>query len=330
METVKNVEPFNSSSLFDSFGSGIVDNYSVVSLFSGCGGMDLGFIGGFTFGGSYYDQLPFRINWANDLDEAACKTYKRNIGDHIVCGDILSLLGKLPSRTEVLIGGFPCQDVSINGQKAANDGLRSTLYRAMHEAIRRTRPKIFIAENVKGILMSHSEALYSEMMQGFDDLGYSVAQQKYLAADYGVPQMRERVLFVGTPKRKKKFKHPGPIREKSDWMSVETAISDLEFCSENPDFAHIWSKAKPSPQQGQRKLKSDRPSTTIRAECHGNQQFHYSEPRRISLREAARLQSFPDNFEFVGGMRKTERQIGNAVPPVLAWYVAKAVWEHLK
>lgn len=301
----------------------------VVSMFSGCGGMDLGFIGSFRFNGRKYDRLPFEIVWANDMDESACETYRKNLGHDIHCGDINTLLDTLPKRADVLIGGFPCQDVSINGTKTAERGARSTLFRAMQEAIRRVNPRIFIAENVKGILMSHSQALYSEMMQGFDMLGYKMNAQVYLAADYGVPQMRERVLFVGTRKSAPVFNHPLPVLQQNNWVSALSAIDDLSNMEIDKKMSHIWSAAKPSPEQGRRKLVADRPSSTIRAESHGNNQFHYALPRRISLREAARLQSFPDDFTFVHGMRRTERQIGNAVPPVLAWHVAYAVQQYL-
>jgi DNA (cytosine-5)-methyltransferase 1 len=98
---------------------------------------------------------------------------------------------------------------------------------------------------------------------------------------------------------------------------------------ENPATNHIWSRAKKSSEQGSRKLKADKPGDTMRAECHGNIQFHYELRRRISMREAARIQSFPDNFIFHCGLRETERQIGNAVPPVLAWHIAKAVRDTL-
>lgn len=292
--------------------------------------MDLGFTGGFKFHRRSYGRLPFEIIWANDLGIAPCKTYRANLKHNIHCGDINELLDELPKRTDILIGGFPCQDVSINGNLAANEGERTTLYRAMQEAVKRTKPRIFVAENVKGILMSHSRILYSELMQGFDALGYNVTQQLYLAANYGVPQMRERVLFVGTLKGKPLFEHPKPVLSKAKWVSAEEAIGDLQNKEEDKAFSHIWSTAKKSREQGQRQLKADKPSTTIRAEGHGNNQFHYTLPRRISLREAARLQSFPDNFIFQSGMRKTEREVGNAVPPVLAWYVAKAVQDYLR
>src|SRR5690606_4767463 len=104
----------------------------------------------------------------------------------------------------------------------------------------------------------------------------------------------------------------------------------LEKLKENPEFNHIWSKAEKSAEQGNRKISAQRPAHTIRAECHGNIQFHYKLPRRISMREAARFQTFPDDFIFDAKLRECERQIGNAVPPVLAWHVADAVMDALR
>ena len=113
-------------------------------------------------------------------------------------------------------------------------------------------------------------------------------------------------------------------------MTAKDAMSDLEGMDENKSFSHIWSKANVSGEQGNRRMVADRPGYTIRAECHGNIQFHYSLPRRISMREAARIQSFPDSFVFPCGLRDTERQIGNAVPPVLAWHIANALMQVVK
>lgn len=305
-------------------------NHTVVSLFSGCGGMDLGFLGGFRFGRRVYKRLPFDIIWANELNAAACNTYRHNVADDIHCGDIWDKMCDLPKHADVVIGGFPCQDVSINGAMAAEKGKRSTLYKAMQDVIKRVNPKIFVAENVKGILMSHSDNLRNEMMQGFKSLGYEVETHLYLAADYGVPQSRERVLFVGTRKGEKIFSHPSAKIKKANWITARETLVDLENMPECKETSHIWSKAKPSSDQGSRRLVADKPSTTIRAECHGNIQFHYNLDRRLSMREAARLQSFPDKFQFYSGIRATERQIGNAVPPVLAWHVARAIHEHLK
>ena len=301
--------------------------HTVVSLFSGCGGMDLGFLGGFGFGGCRYGRLPFEIVWANDNDALACKTYAANFGDkHLQRGSVVDVMDTLPSSADVVIGGFPCQDVSINGQRSLAQGERTILYQRMIEVIQRCRPKAFVAENVKGLLMSHGRPFFNCMIEDFQLPGYTVGHRLYLAADYGVLQMRERLFIVGV-RGDQPFKHPEPLPD--DRMTAAQALQDLEDADEDRARSHIWSKARRSPEQGDRRLRADKPATTIRAEHHGNVQWHYKLNRRISLREAARLQSFPDTFNFACAMRATERQIGNAVPPVLAWHIAGAVREHL-
>lgn len=297
---------------------------NVVSLFSGCGGMDLGFIGGFDFLGKNYPQLPFNIIWANEINEKACDTYRHNIGEHVVCGDIWEVMDEMPPFADVIIGGFPCQDISINGKGQGINGSRSGLYRAMVEAVKKLKPKLFVAENVKGLLMKNNKDSLEKVLSDFSSLGYSVSYRLYHAADYGVPQTRERVFIVGTLPGIS-FQPPLPILSSADHVTAEQAISDLETLPEDDVNNHIWSKANKSPEQGNRRLIADRAGYTIRAECHGNIQFHYNQERRISMREAARIQSFPDRFIFQARLRETERQIGNAVPPVLAWHLAKAV-----
>ncbi len=299
--------------------------HSVVSLFSGCGGMDLGFRGGFKIFGRKYAKQPFKIIWANEMNEAACRTYRKNLDKNIHCGDIWDFINKLPNSADVLIGGFPCQDLSINGKGLGINGKRSSLYAAMVEAIKIVKPKVFVAENVKGLLLKTRRDSFLRIMEDFNSLGYDVSHSLYHAADYGVPQSRERVFIVGTLNTPKKFTPPSPERTKETWLTAEEAIGDLESREMNEAINHIWSAANVSGEQGNRRLIANRPGYTIRAECHGNIQFHYSLPRRISMREAARIQSFPDNFIFDAKLRETERQIGNAVPPILAWHIAKSV-----
>jgi DNA (cytosine-5)-methyltransferase 1 len=296
-----------------------------ISLFSGCGGMDLGFHGGFDFLGKKYSKNPFHIIWANDFNESACRTYAKNIGDHIHHGDIWKMIDKVPSSADLVIGGFPCQDISVNGKGAGVDGKRSGLYRAMVEVVSRVKPSVFVAENVKGLLMRHNAKSLEQVLADFSALGYEVSYQLYHAADFGVPQTRERVIIVGTRPGAPKFQPPKPTHTKLKYVTAKEAIDDLSSLQENPDNNHVWSKANKSAEQGNRRLIASRPGYTIRAECHGNIQFHYDLPRRISMREAARFQSFPDNFIFDAKLRETERQVGNAVPPVLAWHIARAV-----
>jgi DNA (cytosine-5)-methyltransferase 1 len=298
-------------------------------MFSGAGGMDLGFRGGFQSLGQEYARLPFEMVWANDNSEAACKTYKKNLGDIIHCGDVWAHLEKLPSRVDLVIGGFPCQDISINGKRKGIAGARSGLYAAMVQAIAKCQPRMFVAENVKGLLQKNNKESLAKVLADFSSLGYSLSYHLYMAADYGIPQIRERVFIVGTAPGVKPFRPPWPIRQRGDWVTAKQAVVDLETVDESEAINHVWSRAEKSSEQGNRKLKADEPAHTIRAECHGNIQYHYSLPRRISMREAARFQSFPDDFIFASKLRETERQVGNAVPPVMAWYVANAVLESL-
>ena len=303
--------------------------HTVVSLFSGCGGLDLGFKGGFSFLGREYPSHPFDIIWANDFNKAACETYRANVDKRIVMGPIEDVFDTMPISADVVIGGFPCQDISINGKMAGVDGKRSGLYIWMVKAVERIRPKIFIAENVKALLMKRHESSLERVINDFSEIGYNISYHLYNAADYGVPQIRERVIIVGIRKDIDAVFVP-PIPTTADCrITAKEALSDLEEKPEDASISHIWSLAKPSSGQGLRFLTADAPATTMRSECHGNLQFHYSLPRRISMREAARIQSFPDDFTFEAKLRETERMIGNAVAPVFAWHIANSVLDVL-
>ena len=297
--------------------------WTVASLFSGCGGLDLGFTGDFSFLGTKYGKLPFKIVWANELNIAACKTYEHNLGS-IIQGDINEKIDLLPKSVDVVIGGFPCQDISINGKMRGIKGERSSLYTAIVEAVRRTSPKVFVAENVGSLLLKTNSDSFSKILEDFSTLGYKLDIHRYDASKYGVPQTRDRVFIVGTRNDLPDFVAPDETTPNNP-ITAKEAIDDLAEKPWDKESSHIWSKAKRSGEQGNRHLIADRPGYTIRAECHGNIQYHYSLPRRISMREAARIQSFPDSFQFLSGLRETERQIGNAVPPVLAWQLAKQV-----
>ncbi len=298
-------------------------NYRIASLFAGCGGLDLGFIGGFDFLGKQFDRNKFDVVWANELNPNACKTYERNLGPHIVCGDIKEKLDEIPSDIDVIMGGFPCQDISINGKMLGIKGKRSSLYSYIVEAVRRCRPKVFLAENVGSLMLKQNEYSFKTILSDFEALDYNVTYKVYHAEEYGVPQTRERIIFVGTRKDLPVFAPPEPLADMP--ITCGDALRDLENRPADKEFSHTWSVAAPSGEQGSRKMVEDRPGYTIRAECHGNIQFHYKLPRRLSMREAARIQSFPDSFVFPCGIRETERQIGNAVPPVLAWHIARKV-----
>lgn len=283
----------------------------------------MGFVGGFEFLGKAYPQQPFEIVWANEINAAACSTYRCNLGE-IIHGDVYDVIDTLPERADVVIGGFPCQDISINGKMRGIKGNRSSLYTAIVEAVKRAQPKMFVAENVGSLFLKTNSESFEKIVEDFGALGYELDIHRYDSSEYGVPQTRDRVFIVGSRSDLSEYRPPKPTTAGKP-ITAKQAIDDLRDHPWDATIAHIWSKAKRSGEQGDRHLLADRPGYTIRAECHGNIQYHYDLPSRISMREAARIQSFPDSFKFVSGLRETERQIGNAVPPVLAWHIARSV-----
>ena len=314
----------------------VKSSYSVISLFSGCGGLDLGFRGGFKFLGKAYSKLNFNVQWANDFNRDACLTFQKYFGNHIVCGDITKILNgskenslfdkPLPENADIVLGGFPCQDFSHAGKRLGFSSERGILYRSMIEVVNRTNPYMFVAENVKGLLTIDNGEAIKTIIRDFEALGYNVVPNLYLAADYGVPQNRERVVIVGTKKDMlPPFEHPKSVLNEKTWISVEKAIADLVGKKEGALPNHYWSKAKKNNGQGNNKINRNKPGPTMRAEHHGNIEWLWNGRRRLSVREAARIQSFPDDFIFYPSTSSAYKQIGNAVPPVLGWHVGKAI-----
>lgn len=330
----------------------------VVSLFSGAGGLDLGFIGGFNFLGKHYASLPFDIIFANDNYPQAVDTYRYNIGHHIIEGDIVHLLKNrpdiLPATADVVIGGFPCQDFSVAGKRQGITVKRGRLYLQMHKVIQKIAPKVFVAENVEGLLNLEKGLILEVIMNDLakithegKTIHYNVSHHLLNAADYGVPQTRRRLFIVGIRQDlESSFTPPKAVVSEENWVTSKEAIDDLwgkEKCSGIPNHKQI-SRARFYPgktMQGNVQIRPDRPSITIRAEHHGNIEAHYrtlnnstdnsdmSGWRRLTVRECARIQSFPDSFIFKGAMSHTYRLVGNAVPPVLGWHVARSIKEVL-
>lgn len=158
-----------------------------VGLFSGCGGLDLGFI-----------NSGFEIIWANDFDKDAVNTYKKNIGPEIRLGDITKIgSDEIPNDFDVLLGGFPCQGFSVANTKRSMEDNRNFLYLEMLRIIRDKKPKFFVAENVKGILSLQKGDVIRMIKSDFENIGYKVDYRLLKASDYGVPQNRERVIIIG-------------------------------------------------------------------------------------------------------------------------------------
>jgi DNA (cytosine-5)-methyltransferase 1 len=306
---------------------------NVISLFSGAGGLDLGFI-----------WAGFKVVWAIDnFEEAAC-TYRHNIGDHITCGNIEDVDTSAVPDADVIIGGFPCQGFSVaNIKRTGTDG-RNKLYLQFIRFIEAKNPKFFVAENVKGILSLERGEVFSRIKDDFSRVGYSVRHALLNAADHGVPQQRERVFIFGirhdlhcdTASFPPVATHAHPKDAERlglrPWVSIGEALKDIPEPSEPHDLMnHDYTKYKLrfNGYLGHRRINPDMPSPTItaRGDERGGVVIHHhpNNHRRMSARETAIAQSFPMDFFFCGSRTSAYRQIGNAVPPLLARAVGESV-----
>tara|TARA_B100000575_G_C23140978_1_gene663990 strand:+ start:4882 stop:6069 length:1188 start_codon:yes stop_codon:yes gene_type:complete len=392
-----------------------MEKYKVVGLFSGCGGLDLGFI-----------NSGFKIVWANDLLKDAVETYKKNIGNHIVLGDIRKISSdSIPDNFDILLGGFPCQGFSIANIKRSVKDERNFLYKEMLRIINDKQPKYFVAENVKGILSLHKGKVMKMIINDFKKLGYTVDYKLLKASDFGVPQNRERVFIIGNrmglknpfPKKthgdekgflpfvstsnkvgflskvrtrdksfilngKKIINHVARTNVKDEFLGRRHKVNQHDICDylkhwrnksnwstkkidEHFGYAHTaghWfrkdnnSGSIPNPsdwwelkkilgfdekydkqvtelelkpitfEQSLRINNWDRPSDTITAT---GPEIHPNKKRRMSVRECALIQTFPLDFEFSGSIGSMYKQIGNAVPVLLAEKIAKEIKKEL-
>ena len=307
----------------------------VVSLFSGAGGLDLGF-----------KKAGFDIVWANDFDKDAVATYKLNIGNECVCGDISTIgSGSIPD-CDIMIGGFPCQGFSVANTKRNVLDERNQLYLQYIRILKDKKPKMFVAENVKGILSIGKGEIIKAIIEDFSQAGYNVKYKLLNAADYGVPQRRQRVIIVGVRKDLNiGFEYPAPTHsEKGEnglrkWVTVTEAFAHIP----DPDGPegdkvpnNVYSKYKMvmNGYLGKRPTAPDKPAPTVTA--RGDRKGgvvvlpHPNGKRRMTIRELATIQSFPLDFKFIGKNTDCYRQIGNAVPVLLSQAVAKAVMLKIK
>lgn len=337
----------------------------VISLFSGGGGMDLGFRGNFDYLGEHFAKQPYELIFANDIFKQAADVFEYNFGHKVERRSIADLTeNDLPTKADVVIGGFPCQDFSVAGKRQGLSSERGRLYQQMIRVIKHTNPKAFIAENVDGIRSSKkatngktvdSSAL-DKILKDFDKAGYNVQYKVLNAADFGVPQSRRRVIIFGLRKDigtiDNEF-YPATQygsdfqRQLKPWRTSKEGIDDLWNQIDKTSIPNHTSKDVSGAKfyqgrklQGNNRIKENAPAPTIRAEHHGNIEAHYrttkedvedvSGWRHLSVREVARLQSFPDDFNFKTSASSAYKIIGNAVAPVMAWNIARAVYYSLQ
>ena len=316
----------------------------VVSLFAGCGGCDRGMIGGFTFNNRFYEKLPYELVYVTDIKKKALNTHKLNFSEaNTVCADICEVSSdKIPDH-DVLIGGFPCQSFStVNPTKDPFDD-RANLYKQMARIAKDKQPKAFIAENVKGLMTLHKGSIFRRVREAFEDAGYVLSYKLINAANYGVPQKRERVILVGIRKDLGKiFEFPKETTA-NNWVPLSVAVPELAISEKKYYFSE---KAVQGMKNAKNNMKRglwqrlDEPCLTVtshlaKVSINSRDPVLLVDPenelyRRFTPREAARIQSFPDDFEFAGSEGDAYRQIGNAVPPVLFWHISRQLEKDLK
>lgn len=313
------------------------DKLKVASLFCGCGGSDLGMVGGFDYLGKRYEELSFEIAYAVDFDHWAVETYNKNFKHKAVCADVTEVdFSKIPD-IDVMIGGFPCQSFStVNPTKDTNDA-RANLYKQIARFLQTKHPKYFICENVKGLMTLQGGSIVNKIIGEFCQCGYRVEYRLLKAVEFGVPQRRERVIIIGVRNDLVfNYEYPSPICTEETATPLGAVIDKLDIEEQKYYFSK---KAVEGMKNAKNNMKRglwqdlSKPCLTITAHL-AKTSINSRDPlllvdpatelyRRFTPREAARIQSFPDNFLLNDSESKSYKQIGNAVPPVFMWYIAK-------
>lgn len=313
--------------------------YTSVDLFCGAGGMAKGF-----------EMAGFNQLCGLDWFKEAGMTYRENFSHSLVEGDITQreikdkLINTVKEKLNgknltVLSGGFPCQGFSMSGSRVVEDE-RNSLYKDMLQVIEELQPEFIVAENVKGLRSMLNGKIEDKIKEDIIKLGYEVNVTVLNSADYYVPQKRERVIFVAN-RIGLNNPHPLPLLNPNEYITTKEAIGDLVYIKDDITINHVRTNHTDEMKarlalvpQGKslyekysdsfKKCPWNEPSCTIK-ENHGGVNIHPIEPRVITVREMARLQSFPDDFIFKGTKSKQMIQIGNAVPPLLAKAIALSI-----
>lgn len=320
-----------------------MERLKVASLFCGCGGTDVGLLGGFDFLGKHYNKNQIDIVYANDIDDNACSIFKENFNITPDNRDIREVSSSDIPEFDILTGGFPCQSFSIVAQNPKRLGVkddRGKLFFEMCRILRERQPKCFIAENVKGILTANNRSAFPLIIKEFEDCGYDVKYDILNSADFGVPQKRERVIIVGFRKDLNiKFEFPKvEITEENDYTPLKTVIeNDVDEKYYFSQKAVEGMMKKRATMNKGRAQDIEKPCNTVGAHL-AKVSLNSTDPvlmvdgryRRFTPREVARIQSFPENFKLVGSEAAQYRALGNAIPPIMFWYITNTVIKHLK
>ena len=301
--------------------------FTAVSLFCGAGGLDIGF-----------EQAGFKTIWANDFDKDACKTHQNWSRAKVVCGDIAKVdVTEIPD-SDIILGGFPCQGFSLSGPRKIDDS-RNVLYKHYVRIVKAKQPKIFVGENVKGLLTMANGDIFEAIKEEFSQCGYNVFSQLVNARYFGVPQDRERVIIVGIRKDLgiNDFSIPVP---KNKRMTMREALAGMpepspdDICNA-PYSSRFMSRNR---KRGWDDVSYTIPAMAKQVTLHpsspdmvklGTDLWRFGNDgltRRFSWQEAAVIQTFPRDLKFEGDLVSKYKQIGNAVPVKLAEYVATLLY----
>ena len=321
-------------------------------IFCGPGGLALGALSASLSSKERF--LSIEHAWASDWDEDACSTYRHNICPEtprsVICVDIRKLSICSLDPIDIFAYGFPCNDFSIVGKRKGISGSFGPLYTYGIKIINHLRPLVIVAENVGGLTSANEGMAFRKILEELSNAGdgYNLSCHKYRFEDYGVPQARHRIVIIGFAKRTGLFfKVPAPTHLSAP-ISAKEAIEEppISFNAKNHEFTrqstrvierlantepggNAWSERIPKKlrlnvkatrlSQIYRRLHPDKPAYTITGSGGGGTHgYHWFEPRALTNRERGRLQTFPDSFEFIGSKEKVRRQIGMAVPPLMA------------
>lgn len=337
-------------------------------LFCGPGGIAIGATRA-SFTTPSGEKLRIEHQWATDYDSDTCETYRQNICPNnpqsVICEDIRELdLERLAEHGDIdgLAFGFPCNDFSLVGEQKGLDGTFGPLYSYGVKALERFEPTWFFAENVGGLRSANKGQALSQIIREIENAGpgYNVTPHLYKFEEYGVPQARHRIILVGIQRDLGlEFMPPAPTHTPPNFVSAEEALWNIPAWASGQErtrqssvveqrLAYIepgenaWDAEERTPEhlrlnvkgarlsQIYRRLRPDKPSYTVTGSGGGGTHiYHWDEPRALTNRERARLQTFPDNFDFVGSKEQVRKQIGMAVPPAGAQIIFEALLKTL-